>query len=98
MPTRNVNLTPELDRAVSERVDSGRYENASEVMRAALRALEHQERQDAIRLQQLQKDLEEGDASKDFEGDPFEAAYQQLKWRPSSKAKGAGRKRSKARG
>ena len=36
MPTRNVNLTDELDRFVAK-VESGRYENASEVVRAALR-------------------------------------------------------------
>ena len=38
MPTRNVNLTQELDRFVLARVESGRFENASEVVRAALRA------------------------------------------------------------
>jgi len=40
MPTRNVNLTPELDRFVHSRIKTGRYENASEVVRAALRTLE----------------------------------------------------------
>jgi antitoxin ParD1/3/4 len=44
MPTRNVNLTDELDRFVSEKIESGRYENASEVVRAALRTLEREER------------------------------------------------------
>ena len=37
MPTRNVNLTDELDRFLLAKVESGRYENASEVVRAALR-------------------------------------------------------------
>jgi len=36
-PTRNVNLTEELDRFVLAKVESGRYENASEVVRAAFR-------------------------------------------------------------
>ena len=40
MPTRNVNLTQELDRFVLSRVKAGRYENASEVVRAGLRNLE----------------------------------------------------------
>ena len=35
MPTRNVNLTDELDHFVLQKVESGRYENASEVVRAA---------------------------------------------------------------
>jgi hypothetical protein len=39
MPTRNVNLTDELDSFVLAKVESGRYENASEVVRAALRTL-----------------------------------------------------------
>ena len=39
MPTRNVNLTQELDSFVLARVESGRFENASEVVRAALRTL-----------------------------------------------------------
>ena len=34
MPTRNVNLTEELDN-FGWQIDSGRYENASEVIRAA---------------------------------------------------------------
>jgi antitoxin ParD1/3/4 len=45
MPTRNVNLTDELDSYVSEKIESGRYENASEVVRAALRTLEREEKQ-----------------------------------------------------
>jgi putative addiction module CopG family antidote len=43
MPTRNVNLTMELDGFITSRVQSGRYENASEVVRAALRVLEREE-------------------------------------------------------
>jgi len=39
MPTRNVNLTGELDSFVLAKVKSGRCENASEVVRAALRTL-----------------------------------------------------------
>ena len=35
--TMNVSLTPELELAVAERVASGRYRTASEVVRAALR-------------------------------------------------------------
>ena len=40
MPTRNVNLTDDLDRFVVAKVASGRYVNASNVVRDALRALE----------------------------------------------------------
>ena len=53
MPTRNVNLTQELDHFVLAKVKSGRYENASEVVRAALRTLEREENEDAARLHVL---------------------------------------------
>ncbi len=36
----NVSLTPELDHFVSTKVNSGRYNSASEVVREALRLLE----------------------------------------------------------
>lgn len=38
--TLNVSLTPELERFIAARVASGRYQTASEVVRAALRLLE----------------------------------------------------------
>jgi antitoxin ParD1/3/4 len=39
----NVSLTPELEAKIHERVESGRYNNASEVVRDALRHLEEYE-------------------------------------------------------
>lgn len=63
MPTRNVNLTEELDRFVASKVASGRYENASEVVRASLRALEREEREYEARLQALHAALAEGEGS-----------------------------------
>ncbi len=71
MPTRNVNLTDELDRFVLTKVESGRYENASEVVRAALRTLEREERQYEVKLAALRAAIDEGDASGIAEGDPF---------------------------
>lgn len=41
--TLNVSLTPELTSFISSRVASGRYQSASEVVRAALRLLERDE-------------------------------------------------------
>jgi len=72
MPTRNVNLTEELDRFVLSKIESGRYENASEVVRSALRTLEREEREYEVKLEALRVAIDEGDASAIFEGDPFE--------------------------
>ena len=63
MPTRNVNLTEEMDRFVSEKIDSGRYESASEVVRAALRTLEREELEFEAKLAALRTAIDEGDAS-----------------------------------
>lgn len=69
MPTRNVNLTDELDRFVIESVKSGRYENASEVVRAALRSLERDEREYEAKLAALRAAIDEGDSSDVAKGD-----------------------------
>lgn len=53
MPTRNVNLTEHYDCFVQEQIASGRYKNASEVMRAGLRLLEMQSTEEQERLRLL---------------------------------------------
>ena len=71
MPTRNVNLTDELDRFVATRIENGRYENASEVVRAALRTLEREEMEYEAKLTALRAAIDEGDASGIARGDVF---------------------------
>jgi antitoxin ParD1/3/4 len=71
MPTRNVNLTPELDNFIAAKIESGRYENASEVVRAALRELEREEKEYDLKMAALTQALEEGLASGVAEGDVF---------------------------
>jgi antitoxin ParD1/3/4 len=63
MPTRNVNLTSELDHFIASKVNAGLYANASEVMRAALRLLELSERENEIRMAALRVAVEKGFAS-----------------------------------
>jgi antitoxin ParD1/3/4 len=79
MPTRNVNLTDELDSYVSQKIESGRYENASEVVRAALRTLEREERQFEAKLVALRAAIDAGDASGVAEGDSFGRVRHKLK-------------------
>lgn len=79
MPTRNVNLTPELDSFVVARVESGRFENASEVVRAALRTLEREERLYETKLEALRAAIDEGDASGVARGDVFAQVRKSLK-------------------
>jgi antitoxin ParD1/3/4 len=78
MPTRNVNLTDELDSFVAEKIESGRYENASEVVRAALRTLEREERHFEAKLVAVRAAIDEGDASGAADGDSFGRIRQKL--------------------
>jgi antitoxin ParD1/3/4 len=81
MPTRNVNLTHELDRFVLQKVKSGRYENASEVVRAALRTLEREEQQYQAKLSALRAAINDGDTSGIAAGNVFARVRKKLKLR-----------------
>jgi antitoxin ParD1/3/4 len=85
MPTRNVNLTPELEKFVLARVESGRFENASEVVRAALRTLEREERYYEKKLATLRAAIDEGDASGMVKGDVFGQVRKALKLNTKSR-------------
>jgi antitoxin ParD1/3/4 len=60
MPTSNVNLTPELLNFVQQQVESGHYNNHSEVHRAALVALKKSEEERDARIARLRGDIQEG--------------------------------------
>jgi antitoxin ParD1/3/4 len=79
MPTRNINLTAELDRFVATKVKSGRYENASEVVRAGLRNLEREEQRYELKLAALRAAIDEGDASGVAQGNVFRRVRKNLK-------------------
>jgi antitoxin ParD1/3/4 len=59
----NINLSPQLEELVRQKVASGLYTSASEVVREALRLMEEQDRLRALRLDQLRQDIHEGLAS-----------------------------------
>ena len=60
MPTRNINLTEHLDAFVERQVVSGRYSNASEIVRASLRLLEEQEHERKAKLKSLRQAAKQG--------------------------------------
>ena len=72
-------MTEELDRFVLKKVKTGRYENASEVVRAALRTLERDEREYEAKLAALRTAIDEGDASGIAEDRVFERIRETLK-------------------
>jgi antitoxin ParD1/3/4 len=65
MPSRNVVLTDHQAALVEQLVQSGRYQNASEVLREGLRMVEQRDSEDAYRLAVLRKAAQEGIADID---------------------------------
>jgi antitoxin ParD1/3/4 len=53
----NVSLTPELDKYVAAKVESGRYGSASEVIREALRLLEERDQARSAQLDAFNREL-----------------------------------------
>lgn len=60
MPTRNVVLTNYQASFVERLVNTGRYQNASEVLREGLRMVEQREAEDASRLEALRTAVKVG--------------------------------------
>jgi antitoxin ParD1/3/4 len=60
VPTRNINLTEHFDRFVQRQVSSGRYGNASEIVREGLRLLEEQQREREAKLKALRQAAKQG--------------------------------------
>lgn len=73
--TMNINLTPHLEDIVRQKVASGSYASASEVIREALRLMEEQDRARSAKLAQLRQDIQEGLES----GDPIPWNPKQIK-------------------
>lgn len=88
MPTRNVNLTDELDEFVAEKVQTGRFANASEVVRAALRSLEREDREYEAKLAALRAAIDVGDASGIAEGFEFSELLEGLEEEPVARKVG----------
>ena len=71
MPTRNVVLTAHQNQLVDQLVTSGRYQNASEVLREGLRLIENRDLEYARRLEALREAVNVGIA--DFDAGNFQS-------------------------
>jgi antitoxin ParD1/3/4 len=60
MPTRNISLTPEQDAFLDEILEAGEYQNASEAVRDAIRALQQRRAEDALKLERLRQAVKIG--------------------------------------
>lgn len=56
----NVSLTPELEEMVSQKVESGLYNSASEVIREGLRLLKEQDELKRMRQEELRREVLKG--------------------------------------
>jgi len=60
MPTRNVNLTDDQDAFVEKMVKAGKYQNASEAVRDAVRGLQQRWKEDELKLERLRQSIDAG--------------------------------------
>ncbi len=56
----NISLTPELEQMVDDKVKSGRYASASEVIREGLRLLEEQDEVKHLRIAEVRRKIDRG--------------------------------------
>jgi antitoxin ParD1/3/4 len=59
----NISLTPELEKFIADRVQSGLYQSSSEVVREALRLLQEQQMFKEIKLAELKQEIQKGKES-----------------------------------
>ncbi|WP_418316171.1 type II toxin-antitoxin system ParD family antitoxin [Piscinibacter sakaiensis] len=96
MPTRNVVLSDHQQELVETLVQSGRYQNASEVLREGLRLIEDRERLEEAKLKALKQAARQGWADisagryADIADDQLDDFVGQLGHRAVQRAKSAG--------
>ncbi len=56
----NISLTPHLEEMIRQKIASGSYNSASEVVREALRLLEQEDQLRSLKMQKLRQDILEG--------------------------------------
>ncbi len=84
----NVNLTPELERLVSQKVENGLYNSASEVVREALRLMQEHDELRRIRTAELRNEVKRGlEQSRRGESTPLDIVSIKVNGRESRTAK-----------
>ena len=84
----NVSLTPELERLIEERVKSGLYGSASEVVRDGLRLLVERDQAHAARLGELRGKIAEGmDAARRGDVVDGDDVFSEIKKRSAARRK-----------
>lgn len=79
----NVSLTPELEKFVADTVATGRYNSASEVVRASLYKLEEEERWKAYAKAKIAKGLEDVEAGRIVSSEEFLEEIKQRRKKPA---------------
>lgn len=75
----NLSLTPELEKLVHKKVQSGRYASAADVLREALGLLEERDRMEAWRQDEIRARIAAGMRSlRAGEGEDGETAFDRL--------------------
>jgi antitoxin ParD1/3/4 len=76
----DISLSPDLEQLVQEKVASGSYSSASEVIREALRLLKQRDELQRLRLAELKRDIARGiEAADRGELLPAEQVFQELR-------------------
>jgi len=76
----NVSLTPKLEQLIERKVQSGRYQTASEVVREGLRLLDDQDRLRELQVEEVRKKIRTGlDQLDRGEGLPGEQIHAEMK-------------------
>jgi antitoxin ParD1/3/4 len=77
-----LSLSPELERRIAEKIESGEYESAEDVVSNALRALSREDEEYASRLEALRGEIQKGiDDLDNGRRVPIDEAFARLKLR-----------------
>jgi antitoxin ParD1/3/4 len=84
--TMNVSLTPELEDFVNDRVKTGLYNSASEVVRESLRLLRRQDELEQLQLDELRREIQTSIKQMDAgKGTPIETVCERIQQRRAKK-------------